>query len=134
MSTFFKLYVTALVIFFAVDMVWLGLVAKKFYADKIGFLLSPTVNWAAAIVFYLLFVIGLVVFVILPAVRQHSWSSALFSGALFGLVTYAAYDLTNLATVKNWPLSVTVVDLAWGMVLGSAVSALTYIIYTRFLA
>ena len=103
-------------------MVWLVLVAKKFYQEQIGFLMKPDINWFAAIIFYLLFIAGLVIFVISPAVEKHSWVHALLFGALFGLITYATYDLTNLATLKDWPLLVTVVDLIWGTVLASSIS------------
>jgi uncharacterized membrane protein len=125
---FIKLYLIALPVFFAIDMVWLGLVAKNFYAKYIGFLMTPDVNWAAAIIFYLLFIAGAVVFVITPALEQNSWVHALFLGALFGLITYATYDLTNLATIKNWPLIVTVVDLVWGMSLSALVSIISFFI------
>jgi uncharacterized membrane protein len=131
---YLKLYAIALSIFFAIDMVWLGFVAKNFYRDQIGFLMRSDVNWAAAIIFYLLFVVGLVVFVIAPAIEKHSWSSAFFLGALFGLITYATYDLSNLATLKDWPLLVTVVDVIWGAVLAAAVSTATYFIAHKTLA
>jgi uncharacterized membrane protein len=128
---FLKLYFIALPVFFAIDMVWLGLVSKNFYAKHIGFLMTPNVNWMAAIIFYLLFIVGAVAFVIMPALSQKSLVHALLFGALFGLITYATYDLTNLATVKDWPLIVTVVDLAWGMTLSAAVSTITYLIAVR---
>jgi uncharacterized membrane protein len=128
---FLKLYCIALPIFFAADMVWLGVAAKNFYAKQIGFLMTPKINWAAAILFYLLFLAGLVVFVIATAVEKGSWVRALMFGALFGLVTYATYDLTNLATLKDWPLALTVVDLIWGMVLAGSVSIATYLIASK---
>ena len=128
---FIKLYAIALPVFFAIDMVWLGLVAKGFYAKQIGSLLKPDVNWTAAIIFYLLFIVGLVVFVITPAVEKHSWVHALLFGALFGLVCYATYDLTNLAVAKDWPLLVTIVDLVWGAVLAASVSTVTYLIASK---
>jgi uncharacterized membrane protein len=109
-------------------MAWLVLVAKKFYQEQIGFLMKPDINWVAAIIFYLLFIAGLVTFVISPAVEKHSWVHAILFGALFGLITYATYDLTNLATMKNWPLLVTVVDLMWGTVLAASISGITYFI------
>ena len=102
-----------------------------FYAKQIGPLLKPDVNWTAAIIFYLLFVVGLVVFVIMPAIEKNSWTHALLFGALFGLVCYATYDLTNLAVTKDWPLLVTIVDLVWGAVLAASVSAVTYFIATK---
>lgn len=128
---FIKLYLIAFAVFIAIDMVWLVLVAKKFYQKHLGFLMRPDVNWPAAIVFYLLFIAGLVVFVISPAIEKQSWKYAMHFGAFFGLITYATYDLTNLATLKGWPLSVTVVDLVWGMVLSASVSTVTYLIAAR---
>jgi uncharacterized membrane protein len=125
---FLKLFAIALPVFFAIDMVWLGLLAKDFYREQIGSLMKPDVNWAAAIIFYLIFIFGLVVFVISPAVEKGSWTDALLFGALFGLVCYATYDLTNLAVAKDWPILVTLVDLAWGAVLAASVSVVTYII------
>jgi uncharacterized membrane protein len=126
-----KLYLIALPVFFAIDMVWLGLVAKGFYRRQIGFLMREQFNWPAAIVFYLLFILGLVVFVVAPAMDRDSWVRALLFGALFGLITYATYDLTNLATTRDWPLLVTVVDLIWGMALAAAVSVISYGIGTK---
>jgi len=128
---FAKLFLIALPVFFAIDMVWLVVVAKNFYQEQIGFLMKPDINWLAAIIFYLLFITGLIVFVITPAMVRQSWVHALLYGALFGLVTYATYDLTNLATVKDWPLLVTVVDLIWGSVLAASVSVITYLIANR---
>jgi uncharacterized membrane protein len=128
MNMFIKLFFIALPVFFAIDMVWLGLVAKKFYDQQIGFLMRPDIIWYAAIIFYLLFIAGLVTFVISPALGKHSWTHALLFGALFGLITYSTYDLTNLATLKNWPIIVTIVDLAWGMILSASVSTITYLI------
>lgn len=122
MVYYLKLYGAALVAFFAIDMLWLGLVARSFYRAHLGFLLSPSVNWPAALLFYLLFIAGILVFVVLPGLRADSVRTTLLLAVFFGLVTYATYDLTNLATVKNWPVLVTVVDLVWGMVLTSAVS------------
>jgi uncharacterized membrane protein len=121
-----KLYLIALPVFFAIDLVWLGVVAKGFYRRQLGSLMREGVNWPAAIVFYLLFILGLVVFVIAPAMDDGSWLRALLYGALFGLIAYATYDLTNLATLRDWPLLVTVVDLMWGGVLAAAVSVATY--------
>jgi uncharacterized membrane protein len=125
---FIKLFLIALPVFFVIDMVWLVLVAKKFYQGQIGFLMKPDINWFAAITFYLLFIAGLVIFVISPAVEKQSWVHAILFGALFGLITYATYDLTNLATMKDWPLLVTVVDLIWGTVLAASISSITYYI------
>jgi uncharacterized membrane protein len=112
-------------------MVWLGLISKNFYQNQIGFLLKNDINWVAAILFYFLFVVGLVLFVISPALELKSVSHAILFGALFGLITYATYDLTNLATVKGWPLLVTIVDLIWGAVLSASVSTITYLVASK---
>jgi uncharacterized membrane protein len=126
-----KLYLIALPVFFAIDMFWLGVVSKNFYKQQIGFLMTPNVNWTAAILFYLLFIFGLVMFVISPAVAKNSMQYAIVFGALFGLITYATYDLTNLATLKDWPLTITIVDMIWGAVLASSVSTVTYYIASK---
>ncbi len=128
---FTKLYLIALPVFFAIDMVWLGLVAKNFYAKQLGYLMKSAPNWSAAIIFYLIFVVGLVVFVIAPAVESNSLQKAILLGALFGLISYATYDLTNFATIKDWPLIVTMIDLVWGTVVAASVSGITYFIASK---
>jgi len=126
-----RLFLIALPVFFIIDIIWLVLVARKFYQTQIGFLMKPEINWTAAIIFYLLFIAGLVLFVIAPAVEKQSWVHALIYGALFGLITYATYDLTNLATLKDWPVLVTIVDLIWGTVLAASISLITYYIANK---
>ena len=124
---YLKLYLCTLLAFFAMDMVWLGLVARAFYQKHLGYLLRTNPNWTAAVVFYLLFILGLLVFVIVPGLPTGSTKKVLMLGALFGLITYATYDLTNLATVKDWPWIVTVVDMLWGGVLATSVSYLGFL-------
>ncbi len=126
MAYYLKLYLATLVAFFAVDIVWLTLVARTFYRKYLGFLMAPSPNWAAAIIFYLLFIVGILVLAVLPGLEAGSLKTTLLRGALFGLVAYATYDLTNLATLKDWPLIVTVVDLIWGTVLSTVVSLAGY--------
>lgn len=126
MNTFLKLYLIAIPVFFFLDILWLGVVARDFYQDQIGHLLRSRVNWGAAAAFYLVFLAGVVTFVVLPAIERQSLQHALTYGAFFGLVTYAAYDLTNLAVARDWPLAVTVVDMAWGTALTAMVSGATY--------
>ncbi len=126
-----KIYLTAVLVFLAIDMVWLGIIAKDFYRKQIGSLLKEDFNLLPAIIFYLLFVAALVIFVIQPAILKGSWTDALLYGALFGLVTYATYDLTNHATLKDWPLIVTLVDLVWGAFIASSVSLITFFAVTR---
>lgn len=123
---FIKLYLIAFTSFLAVDMVWLVFIAKNFYAKYLGHLMSSSVNWLAAIIFYLLFIVGIVVFVAGPSLSAQSWTKALLLGGLFGMIAYATYDLTNLATLKNWSLLVTVVDIIWGTTLSASVSLITY--------
>jgi uncharacterized membrane protein len=123
-----KLYAATFVGFLAIDFVWLAFVARGFYKRHLGFLLSDQPNWWAAIVFYLLFVAGLLVFAVVPGLQAASLRKALLLGAFFGLVTYATYDLTNQATVKNWPWLVTVVDMVWGTVLATSVTAIGYLV------
>ena len=119
------LYFITLTVFFLVDMVWLGVVAKTFYRKHLGFLMGPKVVWPAAVLFYLLFIAGLLVFAVRPALAAGAPLKALLLGAFLGLVSYATYDLTNLATLKDWPVVVTAVDLVWGTVLGGTVSWLS---------
>jgi uncharacterized membrane protein len=107
-------------------MLWLGLVARTFYRKYLGFLMAPSPNWLAAIIFYLLFVVGIVVFAVLSGLETSSLKTTLLRAALFGLIAYATYDVTNLATVKDWPLIVTIVDLIWGTVVSVAVSYAGY--------
>ena len=122
-----KIYLCALFAFLAIDMIWLGVVARGFYRRQLGFLLADQVNWWAAISFYLIFVAGVLVFAVAPGLQFNSLARAVLLGGLLGLVTYATYDLTNLATVKDWPLIVTLVDLAWGALLAAAVSCIGYL-------
>lgn len=115
-------YFLTTLVFFAIDLTWLGLVAKKFYWQQLGDLLKENVNWTAAIIFYLIYIVGIFIFSILPAVENDSVKHALFYGALFGFFAYATYDLTNLATLKGFPVKVVFVDILWGIVLTGAVS------------
>lgn len=124
MKTFF----IALVVFFSIDIIWLAFVAKKIYQKELGFIMSPKPNWLAAILFYFIFIAGMVFFVINPAVERSSWTYALYVGAWYGFVSYSTYDLTNLATLKDWPLKITIIDLIWGSSLGSLVSTITFFI------
>lgn len=125
---FLKLYFIALPVFLGIDMVWLTLIAKNFYAKQLGYLMAKNPNLIAALVFYLIFIAALIFFVITPALDKRMWTHALFAGAFFGLVTYATYDLTNLATVKDWPIVITLIDLLWGMTVSALVSVATYFI------
>lgn len=124
---YIKLYFATLAAFFVIDIVWLGLVARKFYVKHLDFLMGET-KWAAAIIFYLLFIGGILVFVVIPGLENGHLGRALLMGAFFGLVTYATYDLTNLATVQDWPIILTFVDISWGIVLSTSVTAVSYLV------
>jgi uncharacterized membrane protein len=119
---FIMSYVLTAVVFFAVDLLWLGLIAKDLYQKYLGDLLAEKVNWTAAIIFYLLFIIGISIFAIYPAVQKDSVGHAILMGALFGFFTYATYDLTNLATLKGWPMGIVFIDITWGTILTAIVS------------
>jgi uncharacterized membrane protein len=123
-----QLYASTLAVFLAVDLIWLGLVARGFYQSHLGPLLAPAVNWPAALVFYLLYVLGILIFAILPGLAKDSLAVAVGWGALFGFFTYATYDLTNLATLRDWPLRVVVVDILWGVVLCAVVASAGFFI------
>lgn len=129
---FLTLYAISVPVFFAIDMVWLGLVASNFYKSRLGSLMGD-INWPAAIIFYLVFLVGLTFFATYPAAIKDSVVTALTLGALFGFFTYATYDLTNLATLRDWPLSVTLVDMLWGTILGATVAGLSVYVYSLFI-
>lgn len=122
-----KLYLVSLAAFFAIDMVWLGLVARPFYQQQLGSLMAPNPNWFVAVIYYLLFVLGLLFFVVVPGLNANSLKATLVRAALFGLITYATYDLTNLATLKDWPVLLSIVDMLWGTILSVSVSWISFI-------
>ena len=128
LTFYLKLYLMTVPVFFAIDMIWLGYASRGFYKDNIGHLMSPAVNWPAAILFYLVFIAGILVFAVAPALKDGSLGKAVLYGALFGLFTYATYDLTNLATLRDWPVKVVVVDISWGVVLCSSVATISTLI------
>jgi uncharacterized membrane protein len=127
MMRYFKLYLVSLAAFLAIDLLWLGVVARTFYSQYLGYIMAPSPNWLAAIIFYLLFIVGILFFVVVPGLESGSLKTTLLRAALFGLITYATYDLTNLATLKDWPVLLSVVDMLWGTCLSVSVSAIGYI-------
>ncbi|MFO7969058.1 MAG: DUF2177 family protein [Bacillota bacterium] len=130
-SNFIKMYAIAFVVFLVIDAIWLGLVAKNFYKNNIGHLMADKPNFIAAGVFYLIFIFG-VVFFIYQGVVDENLPKALLAGAIFGFMAYATYDLTNLATLKDWPINVTIIDLIWGTFLSSTMTIATYFLYHIF--
>ncbi len=121
-------YVLTTVVFLLLDMVWLGFIAKNLYQKYLGTFLADKVNWTAALIFYLLYIIGISIFAIYPSVDKNSMLSAALLGGLFGFFTYATYDLTNLATLKGWPLPIVFIDITWGVVLTALVSLASFFI------
>jgi uncharacterized membrane protein len=117
-------YVAVLAGILVLDAIWLGLVAKRLYSEKLGYLLSPNVQWWAAALFYLLFAAGVTFFVVQPLAAEGTLGRAFAVGAFFGLVAYATYDLTSQALVRGWPVVVTVADLVWGSLLTGLVSVI----------
>jgi uncharacterized membrane protein len=126
-----SLYLLTVPVFFAVDLLWLGVIAQDFYQTQLRHLLSPTVNWPAALAFYLLYIWGILYFAVLPALAEGSLARAAQNGALFGFFTYMTYELTNLATLPDWPMMVVLVDIAWGVVLCTSVALAATLIGRR---
>jgi uncharacterized membrane protein len=125
-------YVVAAVVFTLVDLVWLTVIADDLYADQLGDLLADPVRPGAAVAFYALFIAGIVHFVVLPALARDSLRWAVGSGAFFGLVTYATWDLTSLAVIEGFPASIVPIDLAWGAFIAATVSAVTTAVLLRY--
>ncbi|MCF4099141.1 DUF2177 family protein [Maritalea mediterranea] len=128
--TNFIAYLATLIVFLGIDFVWLAYVARNFYFDRISHLMADSPNFAAAGVFYLFYVVGIVYFAVIPALKTGSVMPAIVSGALLGLLAYGTYDMTNFATLKNWPIAVTIMDIVWGATL-TATSAAAGFYITR---
>lgn len=124
-------FVASFAVMAVLDGLWLGVVARGLYRQHLGFLMAEEVNWVAAAIFYTTYAAGLAYFVVQPGVESASVVNALGRGAAFGFVAYATYDLTNLATVRGWPLGITAIDLAWGTALSAAVGAAATAILLR---
>jgi len=125
---YLKLYILTIPVFFLIDMLWLGVIARSFYQSNLKAFLSPDVNWTAAIVFYLMYIVGILFFATIPGLQAQSAQKALLLGAAFGFFTYATYDLTNMATLKDWPLKIVIVDVLWGTLLWTLVAGASYLI------
>jgi uncharacterized membrane protein len=125
---YLKLYLLTIPVFFAIDLLWLGVIAKNFYQNNLAHLLSPQVNWPAAFLFYFMYIVGIVLFAVKPGLDAGSLAKAALWGGLFGFFTYATYDLTNLATLREWPIKVVMVDIAWGTLLCTLVASGSFLI------
>lgn len=124
----FILFLIAAAVFFSIDMLWLGVVAKKLYRQELGFILSDEVNWMAALIFYAIYLVGVLHFAVIPALKEQSCMTALIQGAALGFLCYATYDLTNMATISKWPLKIVIIDIIWGTFLTASVSVVTYLL------
>ena len=120
---YLKLYLLTVPVFFIIDILWIGWLGRGFYKKQVGFILSDQINWAAAVVFYLIYIVGILVVAVVPALEKGLLTRAVLWGALFGFFTYATYDLTNMATIKGWPLAMVIVDVLWGTLLCALVAA-----------
>lgn len=129
MLMYLKVFSIAFVIFIVIDLIWLGLIAKDLYQAEMGHLMKKDINFPAAILFYIIFVIALTVFVLVPGIESGSLLKTVLLGALFGLASYATYDLTNYATLEGFPLKMVFIDLIWGTSLSTLISLFTYLIY-----
>lgn len=121
-------YGITLTVFMVIDLIWLGFIAKDLYSKYLGYLMADNVNWLAAVVFYLIFIGGVCYFVLYPSLMDKNMTNLIIRAALFGFMTYATYDLTNLATIKDWPINITIIDLIWGTTLSTSVSLISYFI------
>ncbi|NMC51310.1 DUF2177 family protein [Candidatus Kuenenbacteria bacterium] len=129
---YFLYYLAILVPLGMIDALWLGVVAKGFYAERMGFLFQKSINFTPAVLFYLVYAAGILVLAVMPALAKNNWLEALWRGALLGLAAYSAYDLTNQATIANWPWTVTMVDILWGVFVTAATSIIAFFIINYF--
>lgn len=125
-------YIATLIPLTLIDMLWILVLAKKFYAEQMGFLFSKSINVVPIVLFYPLYALGILLLVVMPAVSTSSWIESLWRGALLGLMAYGAYDLTNHATIAGWPVSMTLVDMTWGMTVTAITGVISYLIITSF--
>ncbi|HRR09361.1 MAG TPA: DUF2177 family protein [Rhodothermales bacterium] len=134
MMKYIYLFIGTFAIFMAIDLLWIGVLMKDFYRDRIGFLMAKDVRWGAAMVFYVLYIAGILYFVVLPVLESRGGIEVvLLKGALLGLLCYATYDLTNMATLEGWPLSMVVVDMIWGTILTALVSGGSFLLASKWI-
>ena len=126
-------YLITFIVYFTIEMVWLGLLARKIYEKHLGYLMADKPNLMVSLIYFIIVVWGLIFFAIYPALTKSSLSYAIIAGALFGFMTYATYIMTNLATLKDWPLFITLIDVSWGTVLNSQTAGLSFYIIKMFI-
>jgi len=125
---FFIAYISGLIAFLLIDIIWLKYIALSFYRAQIGHLMVDKPNLGIALVFYLVYIVGVVVLAVNPALEKGQWTTAILYGGLLGFVAYGTYDITNLATLKSWPNIVAIVDMVWGTVLTASVATIAYFV------
>lgn len=129
MMTFIKVFIISMIVFLLIDLLWLGVFAKKLYNKELGLLLKDKFNILPALIFYIIFITAISIFVIIPSINKESIKEVILLGALFGLVTYATYDLTNYVTLNGFPLKIVIIDIIWGTFLSTLTATITYFIY-----
>lgn len=127
MKRYAAAYVVTAIVFLGIDAIWLTLSADRLYRPNLSKLLAAQFSLAPAALFYVLYVAGILVFAVTPAFKSTQWTTAALYGALFGLFAYATYDLTNQATLKDWPVIVTIADLCWGTILTAVAASCGYL-------
>ena len=132
MTKYLLAYAATVVVIVAIDLIWLGVIAKPMYARGIGHLMADRPNVIAAILFYLIFSIGLMMFAVVPNQAGIGWQQTLIAAAMFGFIAYATYDLTNLATLKNWPIGLSIIDMAWGTLVSAIAAAAGRLVLTKY--
>lgn len=134
MKTYGIAYLAAGLAFLAIDAIWLTLAAQRLYRPLMGEMLLESFRLAPALLFYLVYIAGIVVFAIVPALASERWATATTLGAFLGFFAYATYDLTNQATLRNWPVAVTIADLCWGTFLTAFAATLGFLVARAFMA
>lgn len=132
MTKYLLAYAATVVVIVAIDLIWLGVIAKPMYARGIGHLMADRPNVIAAILFYLIFAVGLMMFAVVPNQIDLGWQKTLIAAAAFGFIAYATYDLTNLATLKNWPIGLSIIDMAWGTLVSTIAAAVGRLVLTKY--
>jgi len=122
------LYIATLIVFFLIDLVWLGVISKSLYKNEIGHLMADQAKIIPALVFYLLYVIALLILAVIPGLKESTFIKTLLFSSLLGFISYGTYDLTNFATLKDWPVMIVFIDMAWGTFLTASVGSLSYVV------
>lgn len=132
MTRYLAAYAATAIVMVALDLLWLGVIARSVYQQGIGHLMAEQPNIPVAVLFYAVFALGLMFFAVAPFGVGAGWSRTIVAAALFGFFAYATYDLTNLATLRNWPVGVSLLDMAWGTVVSVASAAAGKVALDRF--